>query len=662
MTELELAALFFYNWPGMTDFGYAGKILKIDLSTGSASQLSTADYADRFLGGRGIAARLYWDEVTPQARAFDPENALIFSTGPMTAIPVIGGSRWHVCAKSPATSPEHFSHCNLGGDWGVRLRSAGYDTVLIRGRSERPAYLFLHDGLCELKDASALWGKGAIETREMLKAELGNSVGVVAIGPAGENMAAMATLLADDDATGGGGMGAVIGSKNLKAVVVRGDRKKAEVAQPERLRELTTYFRGLGKEPVTGAGNMILCITGPRTKKAPCYGCLGNCLRRSYEAEHGYRGKFMCQAGTFYQPLAETHYGAGHEVPFRATKLCDDYGLDTMAIALIIVWLQRCHRAGILTDENTGIPISNMGSLEFIETLVRKISLRDGFGGILAQGVAKAADWVGPQGRDQLAPHMSKAGQPNISDPRLYIHTALLYALEPKPPLPQLQQITRVVYRWLEWRKGKEHSPVSDDVARRIAQRFWGSEAAADFSTSEGKALAAKMIQDREYAKDCLILCSFIWPIMDSEFTQDYVGDPTLESQLLSAVTGRRLDEQDLNRIGERVFNLNRAILIREGHRGREDDILPDSRYQIPLKADIANPELLVPGKGGQPLLRKGAMVDREGFEKTRDEYYQLRQWDAATGLQTRAKLEELGLEDIAPDLERRGLLATPHH
>ncbi|NQT48335.1 MAG: hypothetical protein HQ578_05110 [Chloroflexi bacterium] len=641
----------------MEVFGYAGKILKVDLSSGSASTLSTHDYADRFLGGRGIANKLYWDEVPPGASAFDPENALIFATGPMAGVPVIGGSRWHVCGKSPATSPEHLSHCNLGGDWGVRLKSAGYDAVFVSGESEKPVYIWLHDGVCELREASALWGKGAIETREILEEELGNQISVVAIGPAGENGAVMATLLASDDAAGGGGMGAVMGSKNLKAIVVEGARKKTEAAHRETLEELTQYFRWLGREPVTSAGSMVLRIMGPGTKRSPCYGCIGSCLRRTYEAEGGKKGKFMCQAATFYQPMAEMHYGPGREVPFRATKLCDDYGLDTMALALIIVWLMRCARAGILTDDSTGIPISRLGTLEFIETLVRKIALRQGFGDVLARGVQEAADWVGPAAREQLTPHMSKAGLPNVSDPRLYINTALLYAMEPKPPQAQTQEITRVIFKWLEWRRGEEHSYVSNEVARRIAKRYWGSEAAADFSTNEGKALAAKMIQDRQYAKDCLILCSFLWPIMDSEFTPDHVGDPALESRLLSAVTGRNVGEQEISRIGERVFNLNRAILVREGHTGIQDDGLPDAWHAIPVKADIANPELLVPGKGDEALCRRGALADKDDFERTRREYYQLRGWDVATGLQTRAKLEDLELEDIARDLEQRGLV-----
>ena len=196
-----------------------------------------------------------------------------------------------------------------------------------------------------------------------------------------------------------------------------------------------------------------------------------------------------------------------------------------------------------------------------------------------------------------------------------------------------------------------------DEVLRRIASRCWGGEAAADFSNSEGMALAAKTVQDRQYAQDCLILCSFLWPITDSQFTDDHLGDPSLESQLLSAVTGREIDEDGLYRIAERVFNLGRAILIREGHRGMDEDQLPDAWHDIPLRADFTNPELLVPGDGDEAVCRKGAVVDRNDFEEMKREYYRTRGWDATTGLQTRAKLEDLGLWEVTEDLGKRGLL-----
>lgn len=165
------------------------------------------------------------------------------------------------------------------------------------------------------------------------------------------------------------------------------------------------------------------------------------------------------------------------------------------------------------------------------------------------------------------------------------------------------------------------------------------------------------MIQDRQYAKECLVLCDYLWPITDLESSEDHVGDPALESKILSAVTGDDIDELGLYGIGERVFNLQRAILAREGHCGRAFDDLPDYCFNEPLEYDHLNPGCLVPGRNGEVISRQGSVVDRSGFERMKDEYYDLRRWDAATGLQTGTTLEQLQLGDIANDLEHRGLI-----
>jgi len=639
----------------METFGYAGKILRIDLSSESITEASTIDYSDRFIGGRGIAAKIYWDEVSPAISAFDPENRLIFVTGPLGGLPTIGGSRWQVCGKSPAPSPELFCHGNLGGRWGAELKFAGYDAIVIQGKSDKPVYIFLHDDQVEIKNASALWGKGAVETRDTLKNELGGSVRVVAIGPAGENMVTMANLMADNDASGSGGLGAVMGSKKLKAIVVKGNKKAIKVAQPERFQELTRYFRELRKGAPLGR---VYAVSGPRTKKDPCYGCIGNCLRITYESENGKKGKFMCQSALFYLLRAGMYYKKETDVPFYATRLCDDYGLDTMAIDQMMFWLWRCYKAGVLTDEFTGIPLSKLGSLELVETLVRKISLREGFGDVLAQGTARAADSIGAAAREQITDYLSRAGYGNWYEPRLYITTALLFAMEPRPPMPQLHEISIPLGKWVDWINKAEDAYVSTEVIQDIARKFWGGELAADLSTYEGKALAAKMIQDRAYVQESLILCDFLWPIMEVEHSKNHTGDPSLESRLFSAVTGNEVDTEGLYRIGERIFNLQRAIFVRESHRGRDFDSLPESWYTMPLKWQHVNPECLVPGKGGEVVCRKGAVADRNEFEKMKDEYYQLRHWDIVTGLQTRETLDKFGLKDVAYDLEQRALLA----
>jgi aldehyde:ferredoxin oxidoreductase len=657
----------------MAAYGYTGKILRVDLSSGSLTDIPTMDYADRFLGGRGIAAKICWDEVPPEVSALDPENVVVFATGPIGGVPVFAGSRWTICGKIP--SVERFSYGNFGGRWGAELKFAGYDAIIVKGKSEKPVYLFLHDGIAELRDASDLWGRGAIESRELLKGELDSTVRVAAIGAAGENMAVMANVVADNDATGSKGLGAVLGSKMLKAVAIRGSGQKVEVAQPERVRELAEHFRNLkhGFPFYDDAFHHSLSRWqhDPRLdfrfvpdsqqvlKKQPCYGCLGKCARVAYRAQDGKTGKFICHSAYIYQPWAEQYYGDWNDVPFHATKLCDNYGLDTVDTDLIISWLNECYKAGILTDENTGIPLSKLGSEEYIESLTRKISMREGFGDTLAQGLDKAIAEVGIADTELLEKVglTSEPGWRQPYGPRLYFTAGLLYAMEPRMPVSLLHELNSAITYWLTCHMGLQTFPTTQTV-RAIAERFWGSELAADFSTYEGKALAARKIQDRGYAKECLILCDWLWPMLHLEFSEDHIGDPTLESKILSAVSGREVDEEGLYRIGERVFNLQRAIYIRDGHKGRASDTLPEQAFTVPLDYDMTNAPCLLPGKDGEVICRKGEVLDRDGFEGMKDEYYQIRQWDVATGLQTRAQLESLDLKDVAQDLEQRGLLA----
>ena len=635
-------------------FGYTGSILRVDLSSGHFTTIATNDYANRFVGGRGVAAKIYWDEVSPEIKALDAENRLIFLTGPLAGVKGVAGSRWEICGKSPACYPEQFCNCNLGGRWGAQLKFAGYDGLIVQGKATKPVYLLIQDGSVEIKDASRLWGKGAIEVREILKNELGSSVSVVATGPAGENEVSFANLVADNDASGSSGFGAVMGSKRLKAIVVRGS-SKISVADPEKYGQLTKYVRELKKGmqlPDIGLETVPNKMT-----KDYCYGCPGCYYRASFEAADGKRGKFMCGSGLFYQDLAHRYYGEWNEVPFKANKICDEYGLDISAVQPVLVWLLRCYETGILTDENTEIPLSKIGSLEFIETLAKIISFRKGFGDVLAQGTTRAADLVGKGAKDLLSGYIMK-DRVLPHDPRVYIITSLLYAMEPRPTPSQFSEVMESVLRWLEWARKREQAFLSSEILRGIARRFWGSELAVDFSTYNGKALAAKKIQDREFVKDSLILCTFSWPITTVINSEDHIGDPTVESKLFSAVTGIDADKEEFYRIGERIVNLQRAILAREGHKGREGDTLPEYLHTRPIKRLLApyNYDCLVPGKDGEVIYKTGAVVDREKFELLKGEYYQLRGWDVTSGLQTRKKLEELGLRDIVDDLEHRGL------
>jgi aldehyde:ferredoxin oxidoreductase len=638
----------------MTEFGYAGEILKIDLSGGKITKLATAEYADRFLGGRGIAARIYWDMVPTRAQALDPDNCLIFITGPVAGFTRLAGCRWQICGKSPSTNPGAFSYANLGDRWGTWLKYAGYDGLVVYGKADKPTYILIDNDRIEIRDASSLWGKtSTIEACNSLKAEFGKEAAILSIGPSGENLVSFATTLADDNSSGSSGFGAVMGSKMLKAIVVAGD-KKPRAADPERLRNLADRILTLRKDTWKDIQPTVPGLTRPRA----CYGCVSGCFRESYVAEDGQRFKFFCQATDVYRRPASKYYTVDNEVWLLANRLCDKYGLDTGVMQPMIEWLYRCRVADILNDENTGLPMSKLGSAEFIEELTRKISFREGFGDLLAQGTLRAAESLGGRAKELISfSVVSRASDTKDYDPRLILTNALLFATEPRRPITQLHEVSHPLLRWLEWFRGQEGSFLSSDDVRRIAEKFWGGAIAADFTIYEGKALAAKKIQDRSYAKESLILCDFLWPITWVRFSDDHVGDPTLESQVLSAITGEEIEEDELNRIGERVFNLQRAILLRQGWGGRKGDKLLDYLYEKPIGYVRFDRECIVLGKDGAIASRQGEVVDREKFEEMKSEYYELRGWNVENGLPTEKKLKELELADIAAGLKENGLL-----
>ncbi|MCK4399807.1 hypothetical protein KAV46_02380, partial [Candidatus Bathyarchaeota archaeon] len=305
------------------------------------------------------------------------------------------------------------------------------------------------------------------------------------------------------------------------------------------------------------------------------------------------------------------------------------------------------------------LPLSKIGSAEFIEELTRKIAYREDFGDLLARGTIRAARSIGGRAEELISYSvLTRANELRDYDPRLILHNALLYATEPRRPIQQLHEASTTLLRWFGWHNGNEGAFLSGEALRKLAETFWGSAAAADYSTYEGKALAARKIQDRWHALESLVLCDLYWPIICSGNTADRQGDPTMESQVLSAITGKDIDEAGLNRIGERIFNLKRAILMRQGWGGRGGDSLLDYLHDEPLQYLRFNRECTVLGRDGEAASRKGAVVERAEFEKMKDEYYALRGWDQKTGLQKEATLKKLGMADIAKKLKSAKKLA----
>jgi aldehyde:ferredoxin oxidoreductase len=479
------------------------------------------------------------------------------------------------------------------------------------------------------------------------------------IGPAGENLAAFATVLAAENASGSSGFGAVMGSKKLKAVVVNAsEKKRPAAADPERLKTLAKEVYELRTTNFEDYGHILPL----KIRFTACYGCISGCTRGTYQAENGYQFKSLCQASGVYMGLAMKYYGAGSKGARDATelgsRLCDKMGLDTAILAPMIGWLEQCYARGILSEEETCLPLSRIGSIEFIEELTRKISYREGFGDILARGTLKAAEYVG-KGSEQLtsAGIITRGSETRDYDPRLFLANALIYATEPRRPIHLLHAQSLPVSRWSNWLNGFKDAFLTTEFMQDIADKLWGGGQARDFNTYEGKALVSRKIQEYGYIKESLILCDLAWPIYQVHYPDKSYPLFTLEGQIVSAITGRELGAPELTVISDRIFNLQRAVLMRQGWGGREGDNLMGYLFEEPFPFVHFDPQSRVPGPGGEPVSRKGAILDRDEFEKLKDEFYMLRGWDVASGLQTRAVLEKLQLRDIASELEKRGLL-----
>jgi aldehyde:ferredoxin oxidoreductase len=632
-------------------YGWCGKILKVDLSNSRVTELDTMDYADRFLGGRGIATRIYWEEVGPDVGAFDPENRLILMSGPLGATGTQGASRFEVVGKSPMLMPEGFCYGNLGGFFGPYLKRAGYDGVVISGRSEKPVYIWIHDGKTQMLDASFLWGQGVYAVRDILKETHGKNVRFVTTGVAGENMCRSANLMTDNEGSATGGFGAVMGSKNLKAVAVLGTGRPA-VANPEELKRLNKLAVQLNKRDPLMAPYPEEQVR--RTGKSSCYQCGLDCkYRNSFRTASGKDVVRKCQSMFVYFPWVMGRPGESAETAVDATGICNDLSLCTMEMYNIVHWLDACYKAGYLTDKETGLEIAKLGTRPFFENLANMIARREGFGDILAAGLLRAGEKLGSEARAHFANEVSGVGDGANYSAREYLMNGLLYALEPRQPIAMLHEISWLTGLWVMHQSNPESSPVTSAVFRAAAAKFWGNEQAWDLNTHAGKAEAAAKIIDRTYAKDSLLLCDSAWPIMVSWNTPDHVGDATLESRIFSAVTGRKTDETGLHQYGERIFNLQRGVLLREGRRPKTDDVLKEFNFSDPVETVFMNPDVIVPGPGEEVVSRKGKTLDRDVFEALRKEFYNLRGWDAESGLQKAETLEGLGLSDLVQDLKK---------
>ena len=629
------------------DGGWAGKILSVDLTARRMETVPTAEYSERFIGGIGTAAKIIWDKMALETGALDPDNMLVLSTGPLTGSCAPGSGRFELMAKSPTTYPkECVTRSGLGGMWGPELKYAGFDALVVYGKSEKPSYLWIEDGQAEIRDASDLWGQDTFATQKTLLDRHDSKAKILCIGKAGENLVRFAAIMSETGfVSGKSGFGAVLGSKNLKAIGVRG-RNAIKISRPDKLMETSRQVMRLtARQPMqewtTGHASpqhRQEFFRQYRVRNTGCFGCPIPCFAyvkvpgignsQLHCAMYQYDGQAAA-----YQPKIE-EWGA---VFWESVLSMNRLGVDVHELRGLLYMALEMYQNGIIDEKESGIPFSQYGSREFFEALLSNIVDRKGIGDLLAEGAPRAADKI--QGAWPIYEKYHPAhGYSEHDSVREFPAIALMWALDSRDPL-----IDHHAYRHLSVSRQRWPEPHTLPLqkAKKIAERIFGSPLAIDHSTYDYKAQTVVYAQHRSAVINLLVLCDWLYPIFQSQVTPDRAGDTSMESKLLSAVTGKEISEPELDYIGERVWNLMRSIAVREG-RNRNMDTLHSSYFKVAKDSATGNE---------QEDAVKTQAVPMQEFEKAKDEYYQLRGWDIETGWPTEGKLQALGLEDVAQKL-----------
>jgi aldehyde:ferredoxin oxidoreductase len=614
--------------------GYTGKLLRVNLADGTwRDEHLTNELAELYIGGAGMAARILYDELKPGIDPFSPENKVIFLTGPVEGTMIPTASRIGLYAKSPLTNS--FFHSSAGGHFAPELKFAGYDGIIFEGKAAKPVYLFIDDGYVELRDASHLWGMDTNRAQLELFEELGSdAIQIAAIGPAGEKLVRFACVICGCRALGRGGLGAVLGSKNVKAVV----RGQASVEVPDMRRMkvfLDEMFARFNANPATSEilpryGTPVLVnannslglfgyknwqdeffpeadgLSGDTMRKKivkrdkSCFACPARCSKFSIVGSGPYEG--VRNEGPEYEDIFSLGSMCGHndiEVVAAAERLCDDLGVDAIEAGVAIAFAMECCERGLLCKEDTDNIDLRFGRADLIVPLVEKIALREGrLGNLLAEGVKCASETIG-NGSAYFAMHnkgLTFAGHSARGMPGF----ALGYASGP--------------------RGGSHHDGRPTGERTGLVPR----------DTIEGKGEYTARINHLNIFTDSLIVCHLtesIWGPLD-------VTDSAV--RCLNAATGMNMTLEEARTAAERIWNLIRAFAVREGYR-REHDRLPPRFLEEPITSGPSS----------------GMAITRQMLDDLLDQYYEFRGWDKKTGIPTRERLVQLGLEDIARDMEQ---------
>ena len=623
-------------------YGHWGKALCVNLTKGEID-VETLDelFLRRYVGGWGFIAYHLLKELAAGVDPLGPDNRLIFTTGPITGQPVAGGGRHMVGAKSPLTGG--FSGSECGGFFGAELKRAGWDTIIFKGQAPSPVYLWIKDDEVELRPADELWGQETLETQERIREELDDRlIRVAQIGPAGENLVLISNIIHDlNRAAGRTGLGAVMGSKKLKAVAVRGSQRPP-VAEPDKMRELGRWFRehfqetgsavfstlgtmrmirvnneagGLptrnfqegvfeGFEGISAERQMETYMVGRDT----CFGCPIRCKwivevdEDKYQVDPKYGGPEYETAGAMGALLGIDDL----RVVNQANQICNANGLDTIGSGVTIAFAVECYERGLIDQEDTDGLDLRFGNGEALLTLLGRIAHREGFGDLLAQGSRRAAQQIGGDALDYAV--QIKGQEVAMHDPRAKYGHGLGISVSPT---------------------GADHMHSVHDSAY---QTEGGIANLKPFGILE-----PLPYDDLSTDKARMVRYAMLWRVLDNltGFCMFQAWTPQQKADIIGAATGWNTSIMELWRAAERAYDMARAFNAREGF-GPEDDLL-HRRFFKPVpkgpKSDKAPTE--------------------EQFRMALHDFYGLMGWDPETAAPTRAKLEDLDLAWVADLLEK---------
>jgi aldehyde:ferredoxin oxidoreductase len=647
---------------------WTNRILRVDLTEMRVWAHESAPYVPQFLGARGIAARIAWDEYPEPVDPFDPRNPLMVFPGALTGARSPYSGRTNVCAFSPQGYPyPWFTRSNVGGHFGGELKRAGYDGIVVTGASEEPVRIRIRDDEVSILPAGELWGMDALDTLERLEALDGAGTRSLAIGPAGERLSRIATIqTASSSACGQGGFGAVMGSKQLKAISVRGSGQ-VSLMDPERVTEIARAVgvearsvRGLGREAIERRNERLAAEGAGRVRR---YACTENCVSPCglyYEDVPGcayprtWSGHWMC-VGSLLAGMPEggpVSYGGvydwrlGTRGGLEANVLFNRYGINQWDVIIgMVPWLEACQAAGLIGEMNG--QAMDWRSPAFWASFLHAMAYGEGMGDALAQGGWRAAKEL-HLGEDLVRRYYTGWGYAGHWDGHgswanhlvfpYWLVSALQWATDTRDPIPSGHG-----YTWYVMYFGPLGGSFSItwEQMRGVSERVYGDPDAVDpYSGYAAKAYPGFYHTRRSVMKDCLPADDFRFPMIYSPNTPDGLArvagieGPSLEYHLFKAGTGVDWSEDEFGQAAERVYTLERALQVRHWGRDRtmDESVLPSFEY----------PENWV-----NPLLGERYALDRAQFKPVMDDYYRYQGWDVETGWPAPERLSGLDLGDV---------------